>query len=365
LQFNQFSNQNVLSWWKWLLCQQESLPAVTFYFLSKKNSTSPRYFPLFNEMKSVRIVLMKGTNIGKLDFIQLKALNFIKNHTKFKQKKYLWIMNFDININKKFSTNVILNLDDPLYTSTESTNLLLWEQNLETQKRKGIIIVTSEKTKSYLVNTGLKSSIYIIHQGYLAMELLAKPKFNSFSCVYTSPYIDSLGDRNGSHPTWGVDLFIRKIIPKLIEIDPSIQIHLIGRCGKQTLKMIQRYSQVITHGLKSIDANNEIMHRCHIALYPRNIDNMRRVQKIYEYIGAGLPIVAFKLEDTKPVADFNIGEVVTNTENFIEAILRLKRNHKLYLEYFNNINKIKKSYSWEKIAAQYDKIVSLESSNII
>lgn len=254
-------------------------------------------------MKSLQIVLVKGTRWGKLDYFQLKGLNLFEKISRRKQSKYGWLLTSKYTAESKFGLNVVLNLDDPLYTETEIEKIIFWEKNIFNESRRSIIIVTSETTKSYLIESGVKSSIYIIEQGYTYNSLSVPGKNKTFSVVYSSPYIDSKNDKHGSHPTWGADLFIREIIPKIIIADRSIEIHLVGRVGKEAGRYLRDYTQVKLHGLVTFSQNNEILNKTHVGLYPRKFDNNRRVQKIYEYIEPNLPIVTFDLEDTKPVVE--------------------------------------------------------------
>jgi len=159
--------------------------------------------------------------------------------------------------------------------------------------------------------------------------------------------------------TWGAELFITSIIPKLLEKDPEIDIHLIGRLGKEAKNFLEKYPRVITHNLKSIQDNFHLISRCHLGLYPRNVDNKRRVLKIYEYLGAGLPIIAFNLEDTKPVIDFRIGFSVDTTEEFVSSIVRMKNDTELYASFVRNIDKLGNAYSWTNLASKFDQLIWL------
>jgi glycosyltransferase involved in cell wall biosynthesis len=358
LNINEFSNPNTISWFKWVFYKNESLPAITYFFLSKRNATSARFFPLFDEMKSVRIVLLKGTYIRKFDRIQLLLFRLFIRVTSFKQKRYKWMLTTDA-FTFKTKCNQILNLDDPSYSFDEINKISNWEENLNKQGFKTLIITTNLLTKEYLFTSGVVSPIHIIEQGFRFSNVNSTNKFKNFSCVYSSPYIHAKGDKQERHPSWGVDKFISVIIPDIIKKDPTIDIHLIGRLGKHAKKSCQNYSQVHLHGLKSINGNFEILSRCHLALYPRDFDNRRQVLKIYEYMGAGLPIVGFDLVDTSKVREFNSGILVDKLEEFSSAVLNLKKNKVMYEEKKVNIENFRKLYNWQVLAKRYDKLISI------
>jgi glycosyltransferase involved in cell wall biosynthesis len=354
---NKFTSRNTIPWWRWIFSKSSEFTALTFFFLSRKNSTSPRFFPLFNEMESLHIVLVRGTRWGKLDYFQLKAINFLEKITRKKQRNYNWLLTSKYVEKSKFGINLVLNLDDPLYSEVEINNIRSWEKKLIDESKRGVIIVTSETTKSYLNGSGVESPIFVIEQGYTNNTLLSPDKNKNFSLVYSSPYIDSKNDKHGDHPTWGVDLFIKEIIPKIIRADGSIEIHLVGRIGKEANRYLKDFNQVKLHGLVTFSDNSKILKKAHLGLYPRKFDNNRRVQKIYEYIGANLPIVTFDLEDTKPVIQLGVGISVNSVDEFVNAVIKLKNDHELYISFYSKILKIQNDYSWQTLASRFDKLI--------
>ena len=354
---NYITNINALHWFAWTKVKSDNLPVLAFYFLSRKNATSPRYLPLLNQMKKIRIVVCNGTRFGKLDFFQLKLFKVFIKLTHHKQKKYEWIMVTDTEVAKK-STNQILNIDDPLYSQEEIIKIKKWEMKLKEENKKSVIIVTNGTTEKYLLDSGSKSKVFIIEQGHSKNYNTRTEKFKDFTFVYSSPYIHVFGDKHANHPTWGVNLFIEKIIPELIKNDPLISIHLIGHMGKNARKFLNNFDQVTMHGYKTIEENYELLKKCHVALYPRTIDNNRRVLKIYEFIGANLPIIAFDLEDTKPVKELNIGLSVETIAEFVLAVLRIKNDGELYSNFQKNLISIQNKYSWESLADKYDNLIT-------
>ena len=354
---NKFTTGNVVNWYQWLRIKNDFLPALTFYFLSSINATSGRYLPLLNSMQNTRIVLFQGTRFGKFDYFHLKLFRFFIKITHSKQKKYKWILVTDTKLSD-YSTNQVLDIDDPLYSHSELVRILDWERKLKNHGAKSVIIVTNETTKKYLAAANITSKIFIIGQGHSPVVTgTISNKFKNFTFVYSSPYIDAAGDKHGNHPTWGVDLFIKIIIPRLIQNDPAISIHLIGHVGKKAHEFLKTYHQVVIHGYKTIEENYKLLLRCDVALYPRILDNNRRVLKIYEYIGANLPIVTFDLEDTKPVKELNIGISVNTIDEFVAAVKHIKNNNEDYLKFRKNLASLQNNYSWESLAATYDNLI--------
>jgi hypothetical protein len=354
--------ENLVSWKQWLAMKSDPLPALAFTFISRRNFSGGRFLPLFNKMTNLRIVAFYGTHFGKLDFIYLKLLKIFVRITHKKQLKYKWIMSLGINVaNPKVSQ--ILNIDDPQYNTKEHNHILSWEDNLRSNGSKSIIVTTNTYTKLYLENLKINSPVHIIEQGHNSISGRSAIKNSRFSCVYSSPYIDLGNDKHGNHPTWGSRLFITSLIPMLIKRDPEIEIHLIGRVGKQASDYLKKYRQVIVHGMKNYEDNFTIISKCHVGLYPRQFDNQRRVLKVYEYLGAGVPVVTFELEDTKMVKEKKIGISVKTPTEFIEAIINLKQDHNLYSKFLRSIELCGDENSWTTLAIQYDNMIQSNFSD--
>ena len=364
---NVFSNPSAISFKDWLFLKTDKLPALAFYFLSKKNSTSPRFFPLFNEMKNLRIVVVKGTRFRYFDRIQIKLLRILVSITYPKTKSYNWVFDVGYLLDKKPLTNQVLNLDDPEYSLAELNRIKAWEQKVINCNFKNVIIVTSEYTKSYLSKSGVKSEIFVIYQGYSKNNDLTPGKFRNFSIVYASPYIYSSNDKKfrvNSH--WSVDLFISKIIPKIIEMDSNIDLYLIGRMGESSKDFLNKFSNVKLMGLLPINETSQVLAKCHVGLYPRTYDTYRQSQKITEYIGANLPIVTFSLTDSDLVQKLDIGICVDigAVNKFAEAIISLKKSKKKVEEYESRICSIKNDFSWSHLGARFDEIISNKDKNL-
>jgi glycosyltransferase involved in cell wall biosynthesis len=354
---NQFSNSNVESWIKWVFRSKDHLPSVSVYFLSKRYSTSPRFFPLYNNSKNIRIILFKGSIIPALDWITLKFLRVFELMFYLKFRKYKWVFRFSPK--KLGATNEILNFDDPEYTETENKMILTWEKSLLNKNLKTKIICTTHYTKQYLTNLELKSQIEVLPQGHSSnniqqKNLLERSK-RPLKLVYASPYIDVEGDLHFGHINWDASNLIENIWKKVSKLE-IFQLHLIGQVG-QNAKAKLSGTNVIFHGLVSIEDCTTILSGCDLALYPRLFDNKRQAQKIIEYIGAGLPILSFNHIDCRIVQDENVGIVVETNEEFVAKLLNLEENRKMLNFYSTNSKTISQKYSWKSLALIHDQFV--------
>jgi len=106
--------------------------------------------------------------------------------------------------------------------------------------------------------------------------------------------------------------------------------------------------------LLSIEDCSKILPNFDVALYPRVHDNGWLPQKLIEYLGAHLPILAFKLVDTQIVSELNIGMLVEKVDDFTNAIELLCDNQNMLMEFKINCASVADMYSWESLAQQYE-----------
>ena len=344
-----FKNPNSESIVKWLFRKRDNLDQVVFYFLSQTNATSPRYFPLFDASTKIRIIYLNGLIIPYTDVFMLKLYRLIFDLLKFKFEKYTLIHLLGghpvLNIKKQ-----VLHVDDPTYSEKEMSYLLNWENILIANNLSPIIIATNVYTQEWLSSYLTSTNIIVIEQGYDSPGDLTKSlRFENmeFSCVYSSPYIHIGSDKHANHDTWGAELLINSIIPKINSRISEISIHLIGEIGKAASKELKKHKNIIYHGRVNFAENMAILESCSIGIYPRNKDFKRSMSKIFSYIGAGLPVVTYDLVDTEVIKAKSLGYSVTSEDEFIEKILYLKNNPDVLKRISRRVNKVKINYTWQ------------------
>lgn len=355
---NSFSNNCAEPWYKWIFRSYDSLPGATVYFLSRRNSTSARFFPLYDRTSNFRIILIRGLPIPFTDGIMLKFHNFFSHMFIEKLNKYSWLALSNSNLMEKTRTNVLLNVDDPVYNHAEKNTLLRVFDLTQMNKKQLRVVVTNDYTRARFQEFLPPECIKIVSQGFAERNLVDSIEKNQiFSVVYSSPYIDYYQDKHEGSDSWNAVHLIDFIIPELEKHCPDVEVHLIGKLGVNAHKQISKYKNVIVHGLKSLQDNSNLIKRCHLGLYPRTIDQKRSVMKVYEYVGCGLPVVTYDQIDTSMVRENGYGISVRYPHELIEAIRRLKDDSSLYRDIRNRIDLTKQRYSWDTIVEDYDRIV--------
>jgi glycosyltransferase involved in cell wall biosynthesis len=124
---------------------------------------------------------------------------------------------------------------------------------------------------------------------------------------------------------WDASTLLDEIWLKLSR-NKRVEPNLIGQVGQNAKKKLSQ-ENVNMHGLVSIEECAKLLKRLDLAIYPRLIDNKWQPQKLVEYLGAGLPVIAFNLIDTEIVNREGIGGVVSNSEEFIRLVNAISKDH--------------------------------------
>jgi hypothetical protein len=352
-----FSNPNVESWFKFIFRSSDSLSAASLYFLSRRYSTSPRYFPLYNNTCEIRIILFNGSRFPGVDRLILKALPLYIYVFRKKFHKYRWVFLFSLDWSRNLDSNQILNLDDPNFTKHEIHEILKWELNCQERGLNTAIAVTTNYMKEFFQNQGCRSKFSVISQGHsFSMELSPSAQRvllnKKVLLVYASPYIHTGNDLHGDHELWGANTLLQKIWPRL-SMSGLFELHLLGQVGQNAMKYLEN-TPVVVHGLVSSSECAQILSTCDIGLYPREVDKSRQAQKISEYIGAGLAVVTFDSIDASLVKDLGVGISVNTVDEFLEALKGLERERHKLSSFKRLSQENSKNLSWQNLAKSLD-----------
>jgi hypothetical protein len=202
---NRFENPNAEPWFRWIFRRQDSLPFVTVYFLSRKNSTSPRFFPLYDRSKNFRIVVVRGINLPYTDRIGLLLHKIIVRTFRKKINRYIWQSPTNLHSAMSAKNNILLHLDDPLYSVWEQKMIVRLLERSREQKKILVVACTNRYTKDYLNSFLPSENSMIVPQGHLSdFQFDEGDDFiectdRVFKVVYSSPYIDVKGDKHQDH----------------------------------------------------------------------------------------------------------------------------------------------------------------------
>jgi len=354
-------NSNELSFFRWWLLKNDYLHEITFFFISKRNASNKRFYPLYKEYNGVRIVYLSGLNIKYFDLISLKIFRILIYISKQKIQKYKTLHSF--NPQEKFKVEkIVLHIDDPEYSDSERIKLGNWESYYTKIRSQLLLICTNSLSKKYYEKLFHNTAVHVVEQGFHKINQVDNSRLSTrFICAYSSAYIHYNKDKHGQHSTWGASVLIDEIIPGVYDANKSIDFIIIGSIGKNARKALKRYPNVYLSGQVGSKRNIELLSKCSIGLYTRKFDHNRSVLKIFTYIGAGLPIVTFDLNDTEIVKSQDIGYSVKTTEEFIDKILLLQSSPQQLNIFRERIIQIRPEYTWENLAIKLEEIVNTKT----
>jgi len=257
--------------------------------------------------------------------------------------------------------NILLHLDDPLYSVWEQKMIVRLLERSREQKKTLVVACTNRYTKDYLNSFLPSENSMIVPQGHLSdFQFDEGDDFiectdRVFKVVYSSPYIDVKGDKHQDHDMWDSSHLLLELLPKILLFTENVELHLIGKLGRNAEKIVKGESRVVTHGLVPVSTASTLISQCHLGLYPRLADYRRSVQKITEYIGAGIPTLAYKLVDTDIVSEYRIGKVVETPEEFIASLIELSRFSEEFFGYRASVRQIRDKLCWRNIVFDMEK----------
>lgn len=352
---NKFENRNVIPWYFWITRRKSKSRAVVIYFLSRRYGTSPRFFPLFNNFKNTDIVLFRGSWFPVLDCFYLKLLPYFIKCFRNNLARYKNFIALNSDSRLVIPTNMILNLDDPTYSKTELAEIKNWENSVRKLGFQSTIICTTQYIHGYLMSNGVTSNIHVIPQGHSNIQSTLQPRNSKsgklFNFVYISPSIDVTGDPHAGHNMWDASTLLLDIWPKVNA--RNARLHLIGRLGQNAAVTLSD-TRIISHGLVSIRECSKLLPDFDVALYPRIHDNAWLPQKIVEYIGAGLPILAFDLVDTELVRTLKVGILVKSSDEFAHAIDDISNSIITIDEFRQSATRVATDFAWSSLATKYE-----------
>jgi hypothetical protein len=346
--------RNVISFWGWLRIKTDYLPAVTFIFVSRVNATNMRIYNLALYSAQVRVVLFKGTRFRGTDLIVMKLMIMCLFLYKSRISSYKALIltslpNFAIKTPRQY-----LHIDDPKYSQEEYNRINDWIISGQKYGTKKGLILTSQYTSSQYKENCPNVDTIIISQGYTRVQNKIRKSTKDFICVYASPYLHYGDDKLSKHSTWGAQSLIDDILPLSLVLPKDIKFIFIANIGKCAKAKLLTFPNVRTIDYLEIAEYSEFLKQCSVGIYPRTHDHKRRILKIFDYVGAGIPIVTYRLEDTKDVDDYNLGISVTNPKAFIDAIRSLFFDSSLYEKFAKNVREFSEGKDWESLTRELE-----------
>jgi hypothetical protein len=244
----------------------------------------------------------------------------------------------------------------PILSESDMKKSIIKKIEMSILRRMDAITVTSEGIKKLYQEQYpflRRESIHVVTQGFDpdVFSQIEGALTRKFRIVYCGSFYRDLRDP-------------KAFFEAVKEIDKDIEVIIAGRINEfaDVLRKENFHGRIQFRGFLSHKESLALEKGATILLHIGNISDVQVPGKIYEYIGAGKPILGIKGGDSDLSAEiiirYNKGIVVTNNVNAIkEAILKL---YELWqrdsLDKTFNLNTVEE-FTWSKKAEDFSNII--------
>ncbi len=257
-----------------------------------------------------------------------------------------------------FKGKVVADCDDPHFG----------EREVELLNRPNVaayVAVTQDMARRY-EELGVRKPCHIIPHGvelrFLSQEKVAEVRRRHRSdgdvvMGYQASWLLSHGDRRGDVPIYSVD-HVLDLWDEIRTRIPRARLWLLGTASDRVRRRCAGRDDIVVFGriepadLLAYVANFDI------ALYPRTADHGTfQTTKVVEYMGCGVPTVAYDYEVTSHVRDAGAGVLVETPREFVDAVESLAQDDARRAELGSAARVAGAAHDYDLLARQYAEIL--------
>jgi glycosyltransferase involved in cell wall biosynthesis len=232
-----------------------------------------------------------------------------------------------------FPGRVIADCDDPKFT----------EREVELLNRPNVaacVMVTERMARRYQ-DLGVEKPYELIPHGVdlssldaeKTAEVARRHRADGQVVVgYQAAWLLARGDRHGDNPMFSVDHLL-DMWEGIRSRVPGARLWLLGTAGDHVRRRCEGRPDIVLFGRLPPEDFLSYVANFDIALYPRTADHGTfQTTKVVEYMGCGVPTVAYDYEITSHLREAKAGLVVKTPAEFVDAVERLARDEPLRRE---------------------------------
>jgi glycosyltransferase involved in cell wall biosynthesis len=141
---------------------------------------------------------------------------------------------------------------------------------------------------------------------------------------FHASWLLSRGDRNGDDPFHNVDHLLLELWDELRSRVPAARLWLIGSASKRVRRLCEGREDIRVFGRIPQEELLSYVSNYDIALYPRSADHGTfQTTKVVEYMGCGVPTVAYDYEITSHLREAGAGLLAATPREFADAVEKL------------------------------------------
>jgi glycosyltransferase involved in cell wall biosynthesis len=339
-------------------------PPGRLFFLSHwfSDHNNPRYAELLPRLRRVDAYLAMVPEQKVLRGLTYRAIKYSRPFAEPRllrraARRYEGLFTTENEQIPHFAGPVVSDVDDPRFTEREAVQL--------SSPNVRAYVVTEERAARRFQELGVETPYEVIPQGVdlaafreedAAAVASSRRTPGDFVVGYMAAWLLASGDRGGENPLYNVEHLLelwREIHARV----PNARLWLLGGASRQVEERARAAGGVELLG--RIPRERLLAHVANfdVGLYPRAADQGIQSVKIAEYMGVGVPTVAYDYEVTQVVRASGGGVLVESPREFVDAVVRLAEDEAERARLAEASLAYGRSLDWRVLAERYNELL--------
>jgi len=341
------------------------VPRDRIFFLSHwfRGHNNPRYAELLPRLDRVDAYLAMLSDRRALRGLQYRVLlrplrpRLEPQLVRLGARRYLGLFTTDNEQIPHFRGPVVSDVDDPRFTERDAAQL--------GSPQVQAYVVTEERAARAFEALGVEKPHYVIPQGVdfssfrpEDVEAVARRRRDpgDFVVGYMAAWLLAAGDRGGENPLYNVEHLL-ELWSEIRARVPRARLWLLGGASSVIEEQASALGGVVVFGRVPRDQLLAHVANFDVGLYPRTKDQGIQSVKIAEYMGAGVPTVAYDYDVTQVVRVASAGLLVETGREFVDAVVRLAEDEAARRALAETAGAYGRSLDWRVLAERYNEIL--------
>ena len=340
-------------------------PGDRIFFLSHwfRGHNNPRYAELLPRLPRVDVYLAMLSDRRALRGLQYRILlrplrpRLEPHLVRLGNRRYHGLFTTDNEQIPYFHGPVVSDVDDPRFTERDAGQL--------GSPQVQAYVVTEERAARAFEALGVEKPHYVIPQGVDLssfrpgdVEAVARRHRGpgDFVVGYMAAWLLAAGDRGGENPLYNVEHLL-ELWSEIRARVPRAKLWLLGGASSEIEERARALGGVVVLGRVPREQLLAHVANFDIGLYPRTKDQGIQSVKIAEYMGAGVPTVAYDYDVTQVVRTAAAGLLVGSPREFVDAVVRLAEDDAERRGLAETAGAYGRSLDWRLLAERYNEVL--------
>jgi len=342
-------------------------PADRIFFLSHwfRGHNNPRYAELLPRLTRVDAYLAMLSDRRVVRGLQYRVLlrplrpRLEPRLVRLGARRYRGLFTTDNEQIPHFRGPVVSDVDDPRFTARDAAQL--------GSPQVQAYVVTEERAARAFEALGVEKPHYVIPQGVdlssfrqADVDAVARRhrEPGDFIVGYMAAWLLVGGDRGGENPLYNAEHLLELWREIRVRV-PHARLWLLGGASKELEERAHALGGVVVFGRVPREQLLAHVANFDVGLYPRTKDQGIQSVKIAEYMGAGVPTIAYDYDVTQVVRTSGGGVLVESGREFVEAVVRLAEDDAARRSLAETAGAYGRSLDWRVLAERYNEVLDL------